>query len=226
MPIVEEPEFLTLTREGYDRTAAVYADRFHHHLEGKPIDRAMVSAFADLVMHGDNTRVVDVGCGTGVTTAMLASSGAEVIGIDLSANMVAEAQRLNPALQFSVGSMTDLAVADRSVGGVCAWYSIIHIPDAHLAGVFAEFYRVLVPGGVVLVAFQVGDKPRVLTSVFDQEVALTFIRRRPRHVAECLANSGLRVCAELVREPDDDGFESTSHAYLIARKTLVPATGP
>jgi ubiquinone/menaquinone biosynthesis C-methylase UbiE len=199
MPIVDQPDFLTLTREGYDRTAAIYAERFHHHLDDKPVDRAMVNAFAGLIMMGDNKRVVDVGCGTGATTAMLASSGTEVVGIDLSPNMVVEAQRLNTALQFSVGSMTDLNVADHSVGGVCAWYSIVHVPDAHLARVIDEFYRVLAPGGLVLLAFQVGDEPRVLTSVFDQKVALTFIRRRPRQVEECLVDSGFRVYAELVR---------------------------
>lgn len=178
----------------------------------------MVSAFAGLILKGDDKRVIDVGCGTGVTTAMLASSRIVVVEIDLSPNMINEAQRLNPALQFTVGSMTDLGVADHSVGGVCAWYSIIHVPDAHLAQVFDEFYRVLIPGGLVLLAFQVGDEPRVLTNVFDQEVALTFIRRRRRQVEEYLVDSGFHIYAELVREPDDDGFESTSQAHLIAHK--------
>jgi hypothetical protein len=105
----------------------------------------------------------------------------------------------------------------RAVEGL-AWYSIIHVPDAHLAQVFDEFYRVLIPGGLVLLAFQVGDEPRVLTNVFDQEVALTFIRRRPRQVEKYLVDSGFHIYAELVREPDDDGFASTSQAYLIAHK--------
>jgi ubiquinone/menaquinone biosynthesis C-methylase UbiE len=183
-----------------------------------PVDRAMVSAFAGLILKRDDKRVIDVGRGTGVTTAVLASSGITVVGIDLSRNMINEAQRLNPALQFTVGSMTDLGVADHSVGGVCAWYSIIHVPDAHLAQVFDEFYRVVIPGGLVLLAFQVGDEPRVLTNVFDQEVALTFIRWRPRQVEEYLVDSGFHIYAELVREPDDDGFESTSQAHLIAHK--------
>lgn len=105
----------------------------------------------------------------------------------------------------------------RAVEGL-AWYSIIHVPDAHLAQVFDEFYRVLIPGGLVLLAFQVGDEPRVLTNVFDQQVALTFIRRRPRQVEKYLVDSGFHIYAELVREPDDDGFASTSQAYLIAHK--------
>jgi hypothetical protein len=38
------------------------------------------------------------------------------------------------------------------------------------------------------------------------------------------ARSGFITYAEHVREPDDDGFESTSQAYLIARKPSVPAS--
>jgi SAM-dependent methyltransferase len=218
MQYVDQHDFVTLTREGYDRTAVAYAERFHHHLDDKPVDLAMVAAFAGLIRKGANKRVVDVGCGTGVTTALLDSCGVESFGIDLSANMIAQARRLNPDLTFSVGSMMNLDVADGSLGGVCAWYSVIHVPDEHLAGVLSEFYRVLTGDGLVLLAFQVGDKPRVLTSAFGYDVDLTFIRRQPRHVEEHLACAGFRICAQLVRQPDDDGFESTPQAYLIARK--------
>ncbi len=210
--------FLATTRDSYDRTAAQYAERFHHHLDDKPVDLAVLTAFAGLVLQGPNRRVIDVGCGTGATTAVLDGCGVDVSGIDLSPNMVSQARRLGPELRFSIGSMTSLDVADCSVGGICAWYSIIHIPDENLPGVFEEFHRVLVPGGLVLLAFQVGDKPRILTNAFGQNVHLTFVRRQPRWVGEQLGGAGLGVYAELVRQPDDDGVESTPHAYLIARK--------
>ena len=215
---VDRLDFLAETRESYDRTAARYAERLHDHLDGKPVDQAVLSAFAGLVLRSANTRVLDVGCGTGAATVALADRGVEAFGIDLSPNMIAHARRLNPNLPFSVGSMLGLAAADGSVGGVCAWYSIIHVPDAHLAGAFEEFHRVLVPAGLVLLAFQVGDRPRILTEAFDQEVALTFARRQPEWVAKQLAEAGFRVYTELVRQPDDDGVESTPQAYLIARK--------
>lgn len=97
-----EPDFLTLTRAGYDRTAAAYAERFHHHLDHKPVDLAVLSAFAGLVRQGDTPCVLDVGCGTGVSTALLAGAGLEVEGIDLSPNMVSEARRLNQGLSLRV----------------------------------------------------------------------------------------------------------------------------
>jgi ubiquinone/menaquinone biosynthesis C-methylase UbiE len=215
---MDQHDFVTLTREGYDRTAADYAERFHHHLDDKPVDLAMVSAFAGLITRRENRRVIDVGCGTGATTALLDSAGVEAFGVDLSANIVAQARQLNPGLQFSVGSMTNLDVPDQSAGGICAWYSIIHVPDEYLTDVLGEFHRVLIGGGLVLLAFQVGDEPRVLTNAFGHEVHLAFYRRQPRHVAEQLADAGFGVYAQLVRQPDDDTFESTPHAYLIARK--------
>ena len=211
-------DFLATTRDGYDRAAAHYVARFQSHLDDRPLDRAMIGAFAELVTKTGKPRVLDVGCGSGVATAALAAAGLDVTGIDLSPNMIAQARQRNPGLPFRVGSMLDLDVADGSVGGLCAWYSIIHVPDTYLPRAFAEFRRVLAPDGVVLLAFQVGDEPRVLTDFDGEAVNLTFIRRRPEAVAELLSGSGFRVYAELVRQPDDDGAESTPQAYLIARR--------
>src|SRR5262245_38312515 len=95
---------------GYDLTAASYAERFHDYLRDKPIDRAMLAGFAGLVDRGGV--IADVGCGTGATSRMLADLGLDVVGIDLSPNMLAEARRHNPALRFQVGSMTNLDFDD------------------------------------------------------------------------------------------------------------------
>lgn len=210
-------DFLDTTREGYDLTATEYAERFHHHLQDRPLDRAMLTGFAGLA--GPDAIIADVGCGTGATSRMLSDIGMDVVGIDLSPNMIATARRLNPGLHFQVGSMTSLDFEDGLFDGICAWYSVIHIPDELLPRVFSEFHRVLRPDGVALVAFQVGDQPRTFKEMFGEQVSLTFYRRQPDTVALLLDEAGLEPYAGLVREPNDDGFESTPHAYLIARRT-------
>lgn len=207
-----------MTRDGYDRIAASYVERFHHHLDDKRLDLAMLCAFAALVAATPNRRVLDVGCGTGATTAILSRHGVEAFGVDLSPNMISHAQRLNPGLSFRSGSIHDLDLPDANVGGVCAWYSTIHVPDEDLSAVFEKFHRVLIAGGLLLLAFQVGDETRIVREAFGQKVELTFFRRHPRDVTKLLERAGLQRHAELVRAPDSDGFESTPHAYVIARK--------
>jgi SAM-dependent methyltransferase len=215
VPPVTAPDFLQSTRDGYDVTAAMYAERFQGYLGDRPLDRAMLTGFAGLVER--DGVIADIGCGTGVTSRILADCGHHVLGIDLSPNMIAQARRCNPDLSFQVGSMTDLDFEDAHFHGLCAWYSVIHVPDELLPHVFSEFRRVLRPDGWALLAFQVGDHSCTFSEMFGEQVALTFYRRQPDVVAQLLDEAGLRPYAGLVREPNDDGFESTPHAYLIVQ---------
>lgn len=62
-------------------------------------------------------------------------------------------------LRVDQGSMTALELADGSLRGIVALYSIINIRPKRLPGVFAEFHRVLGPGGYLLLAFKSATNP-------------------------------------------------------------------
>lgn len=55
-------------------------------------------------------RILDLGCGTGHLTARIAEAGARVVGIDSSAEMIAEARRGYPGLRFEVADARDFAL--------------------------------------------------------------------------------------------------------------------
>ncbi|MEV1142264.1 class I SAM-dependent methyltransferase [Micromonospora sp. NPDC049799] len=209
-------DFLRDTRAAYDAVAEPYTELFGEELADNLWDGAFLDAYARIV----RGPVLDVGCGPGRVTAYLDQRGLDVSGVDLSPGMVAAARRAYPELRFVEGSMTALDVPDASLGGVVAWYSVIHVPDDVLPAVLAEFHRVLVPGGHLALAFQVGDEPRRPTVMFGAPVALTFHRRRPDAVADLLARAGLPVRVRLVREPEahPTHTEETPQAYLLARK--------
>ncbi|WP_422748986.1 class I SAM-dependent methyltransferase [Mycobacterium sp. WMMD1722] len=211
-------DHLERTRHGYDVAAAEYARHFHHYLDDKPFERAMLGAFAALVGGG---QVLDVGCGTGPTTAILAGHGCDVTGVDLSEGMIGQARRLNLHLRFRTGSMTALDDASAAFDGLCAWYSVIHLPDDMLARVFAEFHRVLRPHGHLLLAFQVGRRPRQLRQAWGHRVELTYHRREPDDVLQLLRAGGFAEVARLQREPDPAGpedVEAIPQAFLVVRK--------
>ncbi|WP_391858644.1 class I SAM-dependent methyltransferase [Streptomyces rugosispiralis] len=92
--------------------------------------------------------MADVGCGPGHVTAHLNELGVDAFGIDLSSVMIDVARRDHPRLRFEVGSMTDLDLADASVVGLLAFWSLIHVPDEAVPTVFGHLRRVLRPGGL------------------------------------------------------------------------------
>ncbi|MFJ7076266.1 class I SAM-dependent DNA methyltransferase [Streptomyces sp. NPDC098781] len=211
-----EADFLTTTRTFYDAIAEDYATLFQDELAQRPLERAILAVFAELV-DGDGP-VADLGCGPGRTTGRLAALGLPVFGVDLSESMLAIARRENPGLRFERGSMLELDVADGTLDGALSFYSSIHTPVDRLPDLFAEFHRVLAPGAPLLVAFQAGDEHRHHDRPFGHPVALTFQRRRPEDVVELLSAAGFTLVSRTVREPDPALDETSAHAFLIVRK--------
>jgi ubiquinone/menaquinone biosynthesis C-methylase UbiE len=201
--VMSDAPFLAATRDSYDVMAVEYADMVSSGLDGKPLDRALFAALAELVRDNGNDPVADVGCGPGRVTMVLHRLGLDAFGIDLSPGMVALARRTYPHLRFEVGSMLALDLPDASLGGLLANYSIIHIPWERRPEVFAEFHRVLAPGGQLMLVFQIGDDRGHRAEAFGKPVCLDWYRQQPDEVAELLRDAGFDVedTRELWGEP-------------------------
>ncbi len=207
-------------QETYDRVAGEYADRIFEELAGKPFDREILDRFARMTL--PLGPVCDLGCGPGQIARHLHDGwheqGLESIGIDLSPAMIAEARRRSPDLRFEQGSMLALDLPDRSLGGIAAFYSIVNVPRADQPQAFAECWRVLVPGGLLLVAFHVGDETVHLEEWWEIAVSIDFYFFQPAEVAARLTEAGFTIEEQHVREPYPDVEHPTGRAYLLARK--------
>lgn len=205
---------MTAIRDSYDTIAADYAAFFATELDDRPLDRAMLAAFAELA--GTGGRVADVGCGPGRVTVRLHDLGLDAYGIDLSPGMVAVAREAYPHLRFEEGTMTALDVADGGLAGLVAWYSVIHIAPEQRPAVFGEFRRALAPGAPVLLAFQIGDEAQHVTEALGHAVSLDFQRLPPERIADELTAAGFAVTATLVRERTER--EKVRQAFVLARR--------
>ena len=113
---------------------------------------------------GPEDHVVDVGCGVGRLTRVLARQAAHVTALDVSPEMLTRAQELNPDLhnvEWVLGDGESLTgIEDASVDAVVSHVVLQHIPSAKiLLGYVTEFARVLKPGGWA--AFGLSTDPRV-----------------------------------------------------------------
>jgi SAM-dependent methyltransferase len=203
-------------RACYDAVAREYADRFAGELAYKPLDRELLRRFASEVR--GRGQVYDLGCGPGQTTAFLHGCGIDVRGLDFSADQLREARRRHPGLQFDLGDMLALPLADSSLAGVVAFYAIVHLSPAGLRRALAEMSRVLQPGGRLLLAFHVGEGSVHVEEFLGRSVSLDFVFFTPQAVTGELVRAGF-VAAEVVeRDPYPDVEYPSRRAYLFARK--------
>ena len=197
--------WLSDTRSSYDTDASGYAEKVSGLLRESPYLRASLKLFAELVHRAGGGSVADVGCGTGYVTSHLHDAGVDAFGIDLSPEMIAIARRDYPDLRFEVGTMTDLDLVDDSVAGIVAFWSVIHVPDHAMPGVFEQFRRVLRPQSPLLVGFHVGDETQHTSKGYTgRPINVDSHHRRPSQVAGWLRDAGFTIEAELVMRPDED----------------------
>ena len=203
-------------QQTYDLVAGEYAARIFDELAGKPFDRAILDRFGELAR--PLGPVCDLGCGPGQVARYLAERGLETVGIDLSPGMIAEARRLNPGLRFEQGAMLALDFADGELGGIAAFYSIVNVPRDEQPLAFTEAWRVLRPGGWLLVAFHIGEGDVHLDEWWETPVSIDFLFFQPAEIEERLVAAGFILEESHVRQPYPDVEHPSQRAYLLARK--------
>jgi SAM-dependent methyltransferase len=207
----------TPVEEAYDRVASEYAEELSDELAHKPFDRKMLDWLAERL---SNARpICDLGCGPGQVARYLFDRGAASCGIDLSAGMVAQARSLNPQVPFSQGDMLDLnLVDDGSFGGIAAFYSIVNLPPAVLAQAFSEMFRVMSPGGFLLLSFHIGTETVHRDEWWEKKVSIDFYFYETATILELLSSAGFTISEAMEREPYRDVEYPSRRAYIFAQK--------
>jgi SAM-dependent methyltransferase len=118
----------------------------------------------DLRQRGlDRGLVIDFGCGSGILSEHVAAAGYDVLGIDLSPEFIAMAQRRVPVGSFRVGSVLKEELP-KCVGVAAIGEIVNYLFDAdhsleQLAQLFRRILTALVPGGTLL--FDASEPGRV-----------------------------------------------------------------
>ena len=84
----------------------------------------MLDLFAERVI--PLGQACEIGCRPGEVVHYLDQRGVNIMGLDLSPNMIAEAHRLSPHIDFQEGDVFALRLADSSLAGIVALYLIVN----------------------------------------------------------------------------------------------------
>lgn len=106
--------------------------------------------------------VLDIGCGPGMDSAYFHKKGFNVVGIDVSEEMISFAAKKTLQVDFKVMDMRSLDFKDNSMDGIWISYSFLHILEADAKATVAEFRRVLKNGCPIFIAVHTHHKNRFI----------------------------------------------------------------
>ncbi|SIT78777.1 class I SAM-dependent methyltransferase [Microbacterium sp. RU33B] len=156
----------SIVGDAYSARAAEYVDKLGSIAAMHSSDVALITSWA---AHVDGP-ILDAGCGPGHWTAWLSDHGNDVRGIDQVPEFVKYARESYPGVSFTLGRFDTLPDASGTVGGILAWYSLIHHEPSAVRASLDEFARILRPGGALLMGFFIGP----VIEPFDHTVATAY----------------------------------------------------
>lgn len=192
-------------REAYSRRAAEYVDVVGRIEHADEADRAAILAWARSV----DGPIFDVGCGPGQWTSLLHEAGLDVEGIDPVEAFLDDARARYPSARFRVGRAEDLGVPQGSLGGVLAWFSLIHTDPSEVDVALREIARSLRVGGSLAIGFFDGPA----REPFDHAVVTAFFWSVDA-LSELLESVGLTVTDARARHDPS----ARPQGFLVARK--------
>ena len=194
-----------IVESGYDDIARTY-----HEQRDKFKSHELLTKFSSLLPPGGH--VLDVGCGAGVPVArFLVNAGFKVTGVDVSSSMLELARVHVPEANFVKMDMRQLEFDADCFDGICAFYSLFHVPREEHLQVLIGFNRLLRQGGILLFSSGRG----AWEGVEDFHGARMFWSHPDREVTrQMVMDAGFAV---IMSEVQEHGGEK--HYWVMAKKS-------
>ena len=188
----------------YDRIGQTYNST-------RRADPYLASRLVALVDPRPNGQYLDIGCGTGNYTRILATAGGSCMGMDPSSTMLEAARSTpGPPVQWREGEAAATGLPDQSLDGITAFLTIHHWPDR--AAAFRELRRILRPGGRLVIFSSTRDQMEGywLRHYFPEMMRASMDQMPDRaSILQALRGAGLDVVVEepyAVRPDQEDHF--------------------
>jgi len=180
------------TIAAYDRAAKNFSDEWRD----QPPPQDMYDLFLSLLGPG---RTVDIGCGSGRDAAWLTQQGHQVLGVDASVQMIAEAKRRFPETEFLVGVLPQLEVLGLELfDNVVCETVIMHLPIESMGPAVRRLLSLIRPAGVLYLSWRVSAESsrdthgRLYQAFDDQIIMLELVQCESLYDAKLISESSGR----------------------------------
>lgn len=127
----------------------------------------------DELLHLENARVLELGCGAAEKTRLVAQKAASVLALEVDEVQLAKNRMIGdlPNVRFEYGGAENIPAADSSFDIVLMFKSLHHVPSESLDQAFSEIHRVLKAGGTAYISEPVyaGEFNEILRLFHDEK---------------------------------------------------------
>lgn len=207
-------------RNDYDTIADEYALEFGQLYE----DPEVVDEFLNKLK--PNSKILDLGGGTGKLTDLFIQKGHQAICYDFSKEMMRKAKEYYPNIPYILDDMLNMEIhfEKNTFDGIIAFYSLFHIPKEDLNNVFTSINNLLKEDGVFCFVVQLGDGEQFIDEPYLKEEGkgiLYFNFFTKNLIDQILINNNFEKLYELEKSEvgeNELGDENNSKVFVIAKK--------
>ena len=212
---MKKPNPTEIIRKAYDKAAVKYGESFYHELYFKHLDVKLLDMFCERV--NPCMPVCEIGCGPGEISAYLRYKGLNLIGIDISEEMIRIARQLNPYVEFLTGDVFRLDFPGNYFSGVLALFLFVNYEIPEIKKAITEIRRVLIPDGLFYLSFHAGGDRIASDDFLVENNPLEFIFLDVEEIAKILEECGFEIIEWIIRSPYKEGEHPNQRAYIFAR---------
>ncbi len=171
---------------------------------------------SDLLKEGST--ILDMGCGpgNGARFFLNQNKGYQIVGVDLSVEMLQHAKQYAPDANFILGDIRSI-VFQQTFDAVIASFCIIHLSDNETAVFLRKTFNMLGPGGYLYLSFMCGGIPGFEKTNFSEQ-EMFFYYHAPEAITRVLEKTGYRVISSYRRDYQRTVNRTIRDIVMIVRK--------
>jgi SAM-dependent methyltransferase len=202
-----------IVKRGYDRIGAEY-ERWSERATDHARERYARVLLDELP---EGAAVLDLGSGSGELLTRRLAGRFRVTGVELSSRMIELARRNVPDATFVRADMVSVEFVPASFDGVCAFYSLTHLPPEELPDVVRRAADWLRPGGLFVASMGVAEDPGSVDEDWVAGVPMYFAAHAAEKNEQLVEEAGLRVSSARLETINEEGGDVT-FLWIVARK--------